>query len=81
MTATIVLVLIAIVFFVVILAFVFGPTYKANIAQAVPAFIAFFFLLLGLRVIFAPSGPEGNILLGDIFASLALTYFWVLRKK
>jgi hypothetical protein len=81
MAATIVLALIAIVVFVLILAFAFGPTYKANIAWAIPAFIAFFFLLLGLRMIFGPSGPDDNILLGDFLASPALTYFWVVRRK
>jgi len=25
--------------------------------------------------------PQDNILLGDLFASLGLTYFWVTRKK
>jgi hypothetical protein len=61
------------VFVLLILAFFFGPTLKAYLAEAVPAFIAFFFLLLGLRMIIGSTGPEGNILLGDFFASLALT--------
>jgi hypothetical protein len=72
---------VAIVLVLAVLALVFGPTLRANLAEAVPAFIAFFLLLLGLRMIMPAIGPEGNILLGDLFASLGLTYFWVTRKK
>jgi hypothetical protein len=28
-----------------------------------------------------PIGPEGSPLLADLFASLALTFFWVMRRK
>ncbi len=71
----------AIVLLVVLLAFAFGPVIRAHINEALPAFIAFFLLLLGLRMVFTSAGPEGNILLGDFLASLALTYFYVNRTR
>jgi hypothetical protein len=49
--------------------------------KPLPAFIAFFILILGLRLMFTSVGPEGNILLGDFLASLALTYFYLKRAK
>jgi hypothetical protein len=70
-----------VVFVLIILAFAFGPILKPYFTETVPAFIGFFFLLLGLRMMLSPTGPEGNVLLGDFLASLALTYFWVKRRK
>lgn len=68
---------------------VFGLAYAIRPAEGVgrplketlEAFIAFYFLLLGLRFMVGPNGDDGAIFLGDLFASLALTYFWVTRKK
>jgi hypothetical protein len=43
-------------------------------------FIAFYFLLLGLRMLLGNmSVPEP--LVGALLASLALTFFWAMRKK
>lgn len=69
------------VLLLIVLALAFGPTLRAHLAETVTAFIAFFFLLFGLRIMMSPFGPEGSFWLGDLFASLGLTYFWVTRKK
>lgn len=67
-------------FVLLVLAFALGPAFRASLNEAFPSFIAFFFLLLRLRIAFAEfHDPE--ILLGDLFASLGLTYFWIMRRK
>jgi hypothetical protein len=71
----------AFVLLLIVLALAFVPTLRADFAEIVTAFIAFFFLLFGVRVMMSPFGPEGSFWLGDLFASLGLTYFWVTRKK
>jgi len=71
----------AVVLVLIVQALPLAPTLKAHLTESVTAFIAFFFLLLGLRMLMPAFFPEDNILLGDLFASLGLTYFWVTRKK
>jgi len=71
----------AFVLLLIVRALPLAPTLKAHLAESVTAFIAFFFLLLGLRMLMPAFFPQDNILLGDLFASLGLTYFWVTRKK
>ncbi len=44
------------------------------------AFVAFYVLLLGLRIMVGPVN-DSSVLLGDFFASLALTFFWATRRK
>jgi divalent metal cation (Fe/Co/Zn/Cd) transporter len=51
-----------------------------HLKEAVLAFVAFYFLLLGLRFM-AGSISDSLVLLGDLFASLALTFFWLTRRK
>jgi hypothetical protein len=71
------------VLLLLILVTAFGPTFKAHRAEAAPTFIAFYFLLLGLRLLIGSSGDEGGLFmfLGAFFASLPLTYFWLTRKR
>ena len=45
------------------------------------AFISFYFLLLGLHFMFGGPAADDGILLGDLFASLALTFFWATRRR
>lgn len=47
--------------------------------EAVCAFIAFFFLLLGIRVTFGEE--NSNELLGCALASAGLTFFWMQWRK
>jgi len=68
-------------FILTILAVAFVPVLRESPADATRAFIAFFFLLLGLRLMVGSVGGDGNLFLGDFFASLALTFFWLLRRK
>jgi hypothetical protein len=58
-----------------------GAHPRVTTDEAVFAFIAFYFLLLGLRFMVGSVGNGGGIFLGDLFASLALTYFWSMRRK
>ena len=51
-----------------------------HLKEILLAFVAFYFLLLGLRMI-AGFIHDPEILLGDFFASLALTFFWAMRRK
>jgi hypothetical protein len=62
-------------------AFAIGPVKggRPPRLEAFFAFLAFFFLILGLRLMIGEPNPLA--VLGDIFASLALTFFWVLRRK
>jgi hypothetical protein len=68
-------------FVLLISALAFVPVLRDAPAEAIRAFIAFFFLLLGLRFMLGPAGGEENVFLGDLFASLALTFFWVMWRK
>lgn len=43
-------------------------------------FVAFSFLLLGLRLMISSAADEG-LFLGDLLASLAMTFFWVMRQR
>jgi hypothetical protein len=63
------------------LAYAFRPAEGVgrHLKETVLAFVAFYFLLLGLRMMVGPIGPDGP-LLGDFFASLALTFFWATRR-
>lgn len=63
-----------------ILAVTFYPLLKAG--NAIRAFVAFYFLLIGLRFMVGSIGQDDNgVFLGALFASLALTFFWVMRKE
>jgi hypothetical protein len=62
------------------LAFVTRQGEMHKFLDAIFAFIAFFFLLLGLCVMTGRSN-DSSILMGDPFASLGLTYFWVAIRK
>jgi hypothetical protein len=48
--------------------------------EVILTFIACYFLLLGLRLMVG-SVNDPLVLLGDFFASLALTFFWSTRKN
>lgn len=48
--------------------------------ETIFAVVAFYFLLLALRFMFGPIN-DSSVLLGDLFASLALTFFWAMRRK
>jgi hypothetical protein len=74
------------VLLLLILALVFAPILKAPLRKAIRAFIAFFFFLLlfllrGLRFMADSVGSKDGVLLADLFASLALTDFWAMRRK
>jgi predicted Na+-dependent transporter len=58
-----------------------GPTLWANLGESIRAFVAFYFLLVGLGLTFSPAAGEGGAFIGGLVASLPLTYFWVLRRK
>jgi hypothetical protein len=51
-----------------------------HLGETVSAFVAFFLLLLGLRMTIG-SVHDPEIFLGDFFASLALTFFWAMRRR
>jgi hypothetical protein len=60
--------------------FAIGPTKEDRpMVEAIFTFIAFFFLLLGLKVMFFSFGDLG--LIGDLFASLALTFLWLMLRR
>jgi hypothetical protein len=68
------------------LALALAPILKAHLRKAIRAFIAFFFFLLlfllrGLRFMADYVGSKDGVLLADLFASLALTDFWAMRRK
>ncbi len=48
--------------------------------EAARVFVASYFMLPGLRMVFG-GVHDPEILLGDLFASLGLTYFWIMRRK
>jgi hypothetical protein len=52
-----------------------GPVLEAFLVLA-----SFFFLLMGLRYLFGGFGNE-NPLAGAFIASLALTFFWFMRRR
>jgi hypothetical protein len=61
--------------------FSLGPTKEAkSLIEAGFVFAAFFFLLLGLHFIVG-SGNDDSALVGAFLASLALTFFWTIRKR
>ena len=61
--------------------FALGPTKEAGAGLVVfLLFVAFFFLLLGLRLMISSAADEG-LFLGDLLASLAMTFFWVTRQR
>jgi predicted Na+-dependent transporter len=74
------IVLCAVVFLLIGLTFAFGPSRAPVLLDALRAFVAFFFLLLGLRMTFS-SIRDPEPLLGAFFASLALTFFWVMVRR
>jgi hypothetical protein len=47
--------------------------------EAIFGFISFFLLLFGLQVMVPSSGEPWPI--GDLLASLALTFFWCMRRR
>jgi hypothetical protein len=61
--------------------FAVGPVKggRPPLVEAFFAFLAFFFLILGLRLMVGEPSPLAVV--GDLFASLALTFFWVMRRK
>jgi hypothetical protein len=72
----------AVAFLLLGLAFAPGPAQTPRphlITEAVFAFVAFCFLLLLLRIVVGPTN-DPMLLPGDLFASFALTFFWVIRK-
>jgi hypothetical protein len=72
----------AIAFLALGISYGLGPARSSkSLTEAIFVFVAFFFLLLGLSIMFAGGSSNANVLLGDLFASLALTFFWVMRKK
>lgn len=64
------------------LAYAFRPAqgFGRHLKESVFAFIAFYLLLLGLRMMLSSITHDG-VFLGDLFASLALTFFWIVRRK
>ncbi|MGD0990386.1 MAG: hypothetical protein ABR874_21470 [Candidatus Sulfotelmatobacter sp.] len=52
-----------------------------HVKETFLAFIAFYFLILGLRMMAPRTGPDEVVLLGDLFASLGLTFFWAARRR
>jgi hypothetical protein len=66
------------------LAFELDPNKGAKsyaLKEALFVFIAFYFVLLGLRMMVGILSGDSSILLGDLFASLALTFFWAMKRK
>jgi hypothetical protein len=63
-------------------AFAVGPIKggRPPAVEAVFAFVALYFVLLGLRSMFG-GVHDPEVLLGDLFASLGLTFFWAMRNK
>ena len=63
------------------IAFAIGHTKESGVRlTAFLVFVAFYFLLLGLRFMIGMNGGDG-LFLGDLLASLALTFFWVMRQR
>ena len=54
----------------------FGKGSVTSRLDAAASFVAFYFLLLGLRLMINPAGDPG--FLPALFAALSLTYFWVM---
>jgi hypothetical protein len=50
-------------------------------ANTVRVFIVLYVTLFGLGIIFGPVGNDQRMMIGDLFASLGLTFFWSMRKK
>jgi hypothetical protein len=48
--------------------------------EAAFAFVAFFFLILGISMV-AGSVNNPDILLDDLLPFLALTFFWLMRRR
>jgi len=48
--------------------------------EAVCVFVACFFLLLGLRMVFGEMYGDGPVI-GSLLASLAVTFFWRMWRK
>jgi len=48
--------------------------------EAFCVFVACFFLLLGLRLVFGEIHDD-NVFVGSLLASLAVTFFWAMRRK
>jgi hypothetical protein len=52
--------------------------------QIIGAFLAFIFLIGGACIIYTEIRTDGDVvfaMVGVIFFSLGLTYFWALRRK
>ena len=68
-------------FVLIALGFKFAPLLKISFPEALGVFVAFYFLLLGLRFMVGHVGGDDEVFLGGFFASLALTFFWAIRRK
>jgi hypothetical protein len=74
--------LIVLVLLVFVLAYAFAPLFKQELhANSLRVFIVLYVTLFGLAVILSPARNDEWILVGDLFASLGLTFFWSMRKK
>jgi hypothetical protein len=50
-----------------------------RILEAICVFIAFFFLLIGFRLLIGNAGDDA--LFGSALASMSLTFFWLMLRK
>ena len=60
----------------ILLAFAFSLASKRLLPTLLALFIAFYLVLLGLRMMLGEIN-DGPVLLGDLLASLGFTFFWL----
>ena len=74
--------LIVLVLLLFVLGYAFAPLFKQELrANSLRVFIVLYVTLFGLGTIFGPVGVEERMTVGDLFASLGLTFFWLMQKK
>jgi hypothetical protein len=74
--------LIVLVLVLFVVGYAFAPLFKGELhANRVRVFIVLYVTLFGLGAIFGPARNDEGILVGDLFASLGLTFFWSMRKE
>lgn len=74
--------LIVLVLVLFVLGYAFAPLFKKELyANTLRVFIVLYVTLFGLAMIFGSVRNDEGIPMGDLFASLGLTFFWSMRKK
>jgi hypothetical protein len=74
--------LIVLILVLFVLGYAFAPLFNQELhANSLRVFIVLYVTLFGLATLFSPARNDEGILVGDLFASLGLTFFWSMRKK